>query len=270
LAEIAVGTYNVNSVKSRLPALDRWLASRAVDVLCLQETKTRDDSFPEEFFRERGYRVVFGGMKAYNGVAIASRLPIEDFARGFAGLEEERPEESARLIRARIGDVNVFNAYVPQGKSLDHQDYAYKLRFLERLTLLLESLGGSGRPLLLAGDLNVAPTPMDVTKPETKEDHVCFHRDVRRAFEDLLSLGLEDLFRKHRPGGGEYSFFDYRVPDALQRNIGWRIDHLLGTPPLAEACGDAFAERELRGWDRPSDHVPLVALFDGAKGGFLR
>jgi exodeoxyribonuclease-3 len=276
VGEWVVATFNVNSVKSRLPVLERWLDRSPVDVLCLQETKTPDEGFPEAFFIDRGYRVLRSGMRAYNGVAILSRRPVESWSAGFAlaegegpavplpGIPSERPEEErARLIRARIGGVEIVNAYVPQGKSVEHGDYAYKLRFLERLTRYLEALGAPDRPLLLLGDLNVAPTEADVTSPGTKEEHVCFHRDVRRTYGELISLGLVDLFRRYLPGEGEFTFFDYRVPRALERNIGWRIDHVLATEDLADRSVGLVVDRELRSWERPSDHVPLRARFAG-------
>ena len=153
------------------------------------------------------------------------------------------------------------NAYVPQGKTIDNPDYPMKLRFFRRLEELLRSKGVPGERVALVGDLNVAPTKIDVTHPENKKNHVCYHEDVRKAFRSLCSLGLVDVFRKHRPGEGEYSFWDYRVPNSLERNIGWRIDHILATAPLAERSVDSYADREPRAWEKPSDHTVVVAEF---------
>ena len=193
-------------------------------------------------------------------MAIASLEPLEDVRTGFGdGME---PDDGPRLIRGRLGGVTVVNTYVPQGKSLDHPDYAYKLRFFERMRALFEREASPDAGVVWVGDLNVAPTDSDVTHPENKRDHVCFHEDVKAAFEAVKRWGLVDVFRRHKPGEGEFSFFDYRVKDSLARNIGWRIDHVLATGPLAESSVDAWVDRLPRSWDKPSDHTPVVAVFD--------
>ena len=154
--------------------------------------------------------------------------------------------------------MTVLNTYVPQGKSVDHPDYEVKKRFLERVRgLVLRELEG---PFLWVGDLNVAPTDADVTHPENKRGHVCFCRDIQERFA-RTSEGLTDLLRAFHPDPGEFTFFDYRVKDALARNIGWRIDHALASSSLAPRARDCFVEREPRGWERPSDHTPLVVDF---------
>jgi len=259
LDRLRVATFNVNSLRSRLPILERWLSRGEVDVLGLQETKVEDRSFPEDFFQDRGYGVIFRGQKAYNGVAVASRLPMTEVAFGFG--DGESPGDEPRLVRCTVGGIKIINSYVPQGKALDHPDYAYKLRFFRRLRALLERDHRPEDPVLWMGDLNVVPTDRDVTHPENKRQHVCVHEGVRRALEDVLSWGLEDVFRRHRPEDGEFSFWDYRVPRALERNIGWRIDHFFATSPLARASTGAFVERELRREERPSDHTAVVVDF---------
>ena len=260
MARLSVATYNVNSVRSRIPSLTRWLNDNRVDLLCLQETKVQDSEFDPAPFHDLGYRVVFRGRKATAGVAIASLEPLEDVRTGFGDGHE--PDDGPRLIRGRLGGVTVVNTYVPQGKSLDHPDYAYKLRFFERMRALFEREASPDAGLVWVGDLNVAPTDSDVTHPENKRDHVCFHEDVKAAFEAVKRWGLVDVFRRHKPGEGEFSFFDYRVKDSLARNIGWRIDHVLATGPLAESSVDAWVDRLPRSWDKPSDHTPVVAVFD--------
>ena len=260
MGRMKVATFNVNSVRSRLPVLERWLHDNKVDILCLQETKVEDKDFPETFFSGLGYSVVHSGQKSYNGVAIASLVPPDEAVFGFGDGEE--PEAETRLAVCRFGDLNVFNAYVPQGKSMDHSDYPMKMRFLERLGDMIVSRGAPRSPLILVGDLNVAPTDIDVTHPENKRNHVCFHTDIREAFKKLCSTGLTDVFRKHRPGEGEFTFWDYRVKDALERNIGWRIDHILATSPVAEGSLDCFCDRNPRSWERPSDHSVVVAEFE--------
>lgn len=258
-----VATFNVNSVRSRLPVLERWLDDNKVDILCLQETKVEDGDFPEAFFSGLGYSVAYSGQKSYNGVAIASLVPPDEAVFGFGDGEE--PEAKTRLARCRFGDLNVVNAYVPQGKSIDHPDYPMKLRFFERLGDLLVSLGVPKSPLVLVGDLNVAPTDIDVTHPENKRGHVCFHTDVRNAYEKLCSRGLLDVFRMHRPGAGEFTFWDYRVKGALERNIGWRIDHILATSSVAEKSLDCYCDKKPRSWEKPSDHSVVVAEFGDAE-----
>lgn len=259
LDRLRVATFNVNSLRSRLPILETWLPRAEVDVLGFQETKVEDGSFPETFFRDRGYDVVFRGQKSYNGVAVASRLPLTEVAFGFGDGEE--PGDETRLLQCTVGGVRLLNSYVPQGKALDHADFAYKLRFFQRLRKLLERSCRPEDPVLWMGDLNVVPTDRDVTHPENKRQHVCVHEDVRRALEDVLSWGLEDVFRRHRPEDGEFSFWDYRVPRALERNIGWRIDHFFATPALARRSTGALVERSLRQEERPSDHTAVVVDF---------
>lgn len=262
---VNIGTFNVNSVKSRIPILRQWLASPgAPDILCLQETKCRDEEFPEEFFGELGYNCVYKGMKSYNGVAVISRAVADEAYFGLGdGLADEDKEESenARVVRVRFGDLKIVNTYIPQGKEIDHPDYQYKLRFFDRVLSLFERDYKQTDKLLWLGDLNVAPEDMDVTHPETKREHVCFHQDVKKSFANVKSWGLVDIFRRHRPGEGEFSFWDYRVKDSLNRNIGWRIDHILGTDSIAELCLDVRVERSLRAQERPSDHTAVTAEF---------
>jgi exodeoxyribonuclease-3 len=259
LTNMSIATFNVNSVRSRIPILERWLPASGVDVLCLQETKTVDETFPAAFFESLGYDVAFRGEKSYNGVAIASSRPLEDVHFGFEDGEE--PSAETRLIRASVNGVNIVNTYVPQGKAIDHPDYRYKLRFLRRLSALFGREYDKDGLLVWLGDLNVAPTDMDVTHPERKKDHVCFHEDLKTLFEEVKGWGLSDLFRKYRPGEGEFSFWDYRVKNALERNIGWRIDHMLTTKSLEEKSVDCYVDREPRSWEKPSDHTPMVARF---------
>lgn len=260
MSKFSVATFNVNSVRSRLHVLEKWLARDPVDVLCLQETKTMDESFPSEFFTSLGYEVMFSGEKGYNGVAIASRFPFEEVIYGFGDGKE--PGLSTRFLQAKVSGIWMINSYVPQGKSIDHPDYQLKLAFLERVReLLIRRYDPSGRVIWM-GDLNVAPTDIDVTEPGKKRDHVCFHQTVKDAFARVTSWGFVDLFRKYRPGEGEFSFWDYRVKNSLERNIGWRIDHILVTPSMKAMSRNCFVDRELRGWDKPSDHAPVVGVFE--------
>jgi len=259
MAQVKIATFNVNSVRSRLHILEKWLPSSEVDVLCLQETKTVDEHFPVEFFEKLGYKAAFRGQKGYNGVAILSRFPMEEIVYGFGDGKE--PNADTRIIQAKISSLRILNTYVPQGKSIDHEDYIYKQEFLKRIGEIVGNYPGKDE-VLWVGDLNVAPTELDVTRPETKKNHVCFHDDVKSVFSKVIDTKFVDIFRKYRPGEGEFSFWDYRVKNALERNIGWRIDHVLATRELWEHSVDCYVDREPRGWEKPSDHAPVVSVFD--------
>lgn len=262
---IKIATFNVNSVKSRLPILDLWLSGEnAPDILCLQETKCRDEEFPAAFFEEKGYICAFRGMKSYNGVAMISRRKADEISFGLCDDGEEGREESegARVLMARLGSLTLLNTYIPQGKEINHPDYSYKLRFFSRLRALLEKKASPEDELLWVGDLNVAPTDIDVTNPKNKKEHVCFHEDVKAALAGVMEWGLIDIFREQRPGEGEFTFWDYRIKNALERNIGWRIDHILGTRSAASRCRAVRVERELRAMERPSDHTAVVVDYE--------
>lgn len=265
LERIKIATFNVNSVKSRLPVIDAWLKNEnAPDIICFQETKCRDEEFPKAFFEERGYFCTFKGMKSYNGVAVVSKAAPNEFEFGLCddGEYEKQESENARVVRVRFGDFTVLNTYIPQGKSIDNPDYPYKLRFFGRLGRLLEKKCMPTQKVVWVGDLNVAPTDIDVTNPGNKKDHVCFHKDVKKALLDVMEWGLTDIFREHLPQVGEYTFWDYRVKDALTRNIGWRIDHILGTKSVSECCLSVKVEKYLRAMERPSDHTAVTAEFE--------
>ncbi|MDR1471650.1 MAG: exodeoxyribonuclease III [Synergistaceae bacterium] len=256
-----IATFNVNSLKARLPIVERFLSGAgAPDILCLQETKCQDAYFPVDFFEGLGYRCVYSGMKSYNGVAVVSRATPDRVSRGFGdGMDTE--SDRARLIIADFGDLSVACSYVPQGKSMDSPDFQYKLRFFDRLRSLFEARFKPSGKLLWTGDINVAREDIDVTHPNNKRDHVCFCQEAKDALERVISWGFVDVFRHHRPNPGEFSFWDYRVKDAFERNIGWRIDHLLATRPLSDASEDAYAVRDLRALERPSDHTAVVGVF---------
>lgn len=256
-----IATFNVNSLRARLPIVQRFLEDDAPDVLCLQETKCRDEDFPEPFFAELGYSVAHRGMKSYNGVAIASKLELSEVSFGI-GDGRDTEQDECRIARAKVAGVSVICAYMPQGRELDTDEFRYKLEFFSRLRAMLDARHSTDERLLWTGDLNVAPTDADVTHPENKRKHVCFCQEAKDALAGVLSWGLVDVFRMHKKGDGEFTFFDYRVKDALDRNIGWRIDHLYATRPLADASTDAYVVRSLRAMERPSDHTAVVGAFD--------
>ncbi len=254
-----IATFNANSIRSRLEIILRWLKEHQPDVLCVQETKVEDKDFPAPAFREAGYNVAFRGQKSYNGVALISR----EMPTGVSfGLDDGGQADEPRLIRARVGPVQIVNTYVPQGRDLEHEMYAYKLEWFARLKRYFERHFTPRSKVAWVGDLNVAPLPMDVHNPEDQANHVCYHVDVRRAFEDVKAWGLEDVFRMHHPEPGQYTFFDYRVPGSVERKQGWRVDHILATPPLARKCTGSWIDLAPRLAEKPSDHTFLVAEFD--------
>lgn len=257
-----VATYNANSLRARLHIVLPWLQQTAADVLCLQETKVADEAFPAKAFEEIGYQVVFRGEKAYNGVAVATRHRIEAVAYGFDD-PENRSEDEGRLIRCVVKGLPVVNTYVPQGRAVDHDQFRIKLRWFERLEELFDRHYSPDAPFLWCGDLNVAPGPEDVYAPELLKGHVCFHPAVREAFASVKSWGLVDVFRKYNSGSGHYTFYDYRVPNAVKRRMGWRIDHILATAPLAERAVGSWIDIATRLKKKPSDHSFLVSDFEG-------
>jgi exodeoxyribonuclease-3 len=255
---VRIATFNANSIRSRLDVVLAWLRAHVPDVLCLQETKAVDQDFPAPAFTQAGYQVVFRGEKSYNGVAIVSRLKPTDVA---FGLDDGGPADETRLVRARVAGVHVVNTYVPQGREIDHPMYPYKIEWFRRLRAYFERHFTPRQRVLWTGDLNVAPEPADLHDPEAQSDHVCFHTDVRRAFADTVAWGFTDVYRKHHPEPGRYTFFDYRTIRAVERNMGWRVDHMLATRSLAARCADAWIDLEPRRGPRPSDHTFLAAVF---------
>jgi len=257
---LTVATFNANSVRSRLPLLADWLAQEKPDVLCLQETKVQDHEFPTGFFQERGYDVAFRGQKAHAGVALVSRTEPTDVRHG---LDDGGPTDAPRLIQATVAGIPIVNTYVPQGQSVDSPLFAYKLEWLARVRNYFARHFSPEEPLLWCGDLNVAPEEIDVHDPNRLKGHVDFHPEARAALERIRDWGFVDVFRKHHPGEpGQYTFWDYRVAGALERNVGWRVDHIWATRPLAERSIRCWIDRDARRAEKPSDHTFLVAEFD--------
>jgi exodeoxyribonuclease-3 len=253
-----VATFNVNSLRARMGILADWMAAEQPDVLCLQETKVQDKDFPIQAFREAGYFPVHWGQKAYNGVAIIGRRPPEESRIGLYG----RPDEAARLVEARFGDLRVVNAYVPQGFEVGSDKFQEKLAWLRDLLSHLQKRYATRDPLLVVGDFNVALDPRDVFDPEGLRGQVGFHPEEQEILSAYLTWGLVDLFRERHPEGGHYTFWDYRIPNAFKRRMGWRIDYLLGTKPVAERCLDIRIDTRPRTLTKPSDHTPVVAVLD--------
>jgi exodeoxyribonuclease-3 len=203
--------------------------------------------------------VVFKGEKSYNGVALICKSEPQEVHFGF---DDGGPADETRLVRAVVDGVAIVNTYVPQGRAIDHVMYQYKLGWYARLKKLFEQEYSAAQPLAWIGDINIAVEPIDVTNPAGKKNDPCFHIDAHNAFLETCSFGFEDLLRKHHPDEELYSFFDYRVKDAVQRNMGWRIDYVLATAPLADRSVDCVIDVEPRLKEKPSDHTFMMAEFD--------
>lgn len=258
-----VATYNVNSIRSRLHIVIPWLRENYPDVLCMQETKVEDSQFPVSAFEEAGYRVTFRGAKRYNGVAIASRNAPTGVIHG---LEDDGPPDDDRLITVSFPGIVIVNSYVPQGRDRESDHFRYKLGWFERLKHFFDSHWSADAPLIWCGDLNVAPKNIDVHDPKRLLGHVCFNPEVWEAYKNTTSWGLEDIYRRHHPEEpGRYTFFDYRVPHALERGLGWRIDHILATSFLASRSIACEIDLAPRAAEKTSDHTILMAEFDRGK-----
>ena len=259
--QLKIATFNVNGISARLPALLRWLAESKPDVACLQELKAPQENFPEAAIREAGYGVIWHGQKSWNGVAI--------LARGIDPVERRRvlpgdPEDvHSRYIEASVGDVLVGCLYLPNGNPAPGPKFDYKLRWIERLMMHAGSLLADAVPVVLAGDYNIIPTESDVYKPERWVDDALFLPEVRSAFARLVASGWTDAIRERHPGERIFTFWDY-FRNAYARDAGLRIDHLLLSPSIAARLISASVDREVRGWERASDHAPTwVEIADG-------
>jgi exodeoxyribonuclease-3 len=253
-----VASFNVNSLRVRLPIVTNWLCENQPDVLCVQETKVQDKDFPAGAFDEIGYNYIFKGQKSYNGVAIFSKEKIKIDQAGF----DDEPKDEPRLITAKINGINIVNTYVPQGYLPDSEKFDYKLNWFDRLLDFFESNFEPDEPVIWVGDLNVAPEPIDVYDPVTLLGHVCFHPEVHKALKKVMNWGLVDVFRKHCNEAGQYTFWDYRTRNTFENNRGWRLDHIMATSPLAEKSFSCYIDKKPRTAERPSDHTPIIAVFD--------
>jgi exodeoxyribonuclease III len=251
-----IATWNVNSLRVRLPQVLGWLADQRPDVMCLQETKLVDDDFPKDEIKAAGYHAAFAGQRTYNGVATLSRLLPEEVVIDVKGLGDKQK----RLVAATCGDVRILNVYVPNGQEIGSDKYDFKLEWLRRLTDYIATELKSHARLALLGDFNIAPEEQDVHDPARWETSVLFSREVRQAFRELLALGLADVFRAFDQPANSFTWWDYRA-GAFRRDRGLRIDHILCSQPLSAACRACEIDRAPRGWARPSDHTPVVATF---------
>ena len=249
-------TWNVNSLNARMERVEGWLAECQPDVICLQETKLADSAFPSLAFAAMGYESAHHGEGRWNGVAILSRVGLEDVVNGFA--DGEPADDEARLLTATCGGVRVLCAYVPNGRAVGHEHYQYKLRWLARLRRHLDATASPTEPTALCGDFNIAPTDLDVWDPAAVHGATHVSPPERAALAELLDWGLVDVFRERFPGVERlYSWWDYRAGN-FHKGLGMRIDLVLASAPLAERVEAALIDRNARKGKQPSDHAPVV------------
>ncbi len=248
-----LATWNVNSLKVRLPHVLDWLTANPVDVLCLQETKQQDDDFPQDQLQAAGYHSIFSGQKTYNGVAILSREPASDVLYGIT----DHDDEQKRVISATFGDIRVVDVYIPNGQAVDSDKYRYKLGWLDTLRDWLKQELVHHPKLALLGDYNIAPEDRDVHDPVAWQGSVLVSGPEREKFRNLEKLGLRDSFRLFEQPEKSFSWWDYRMM-AFRRNHGLRIDHILISEPLVARCKSCVIDKDPRKLERPSDHTPVI------------
>ena len=248
-----IASWNVNSLKVRLPHVEQWCREAQPDVLALQETKTEDDKFPREAIEALGYRVVFSGQKTYNGVAILTREPLQDAVAGVPGFDD--PQH--RVLAATVAGVRIVDLYVVNGQSVGSEKYAWKLKWLTAVTEYLRGeLQRHGRVVVL-GDFNIAPEDRDVHDPDAWRGQILCSEPERAALRGILDLGFADSFRAFNMDAGHFSWWDYRQA-AFRRNLGLRIDLILASESLHDRMTAASIDRVPRTWERPSDHTPVI------------
>jgi exodeoxyribonuclease-3 len=256
MPNITIATWNVNSLRVRLPQLATWVADSKPDVIALQETKLPDSDFPSAEIEALGYHCAYSGQRTYNGVAVLSRESIEVIATGIPGFDDEQK----RVLAVRTAGLVIVDLYVPNGQEPGSDKYAYKLRWLEALQQWLESLLKVEKHLVVLGDFNIAPEDRDVHDPGAWVGHVHVSEPERNAYRQLLQAGFVDVFRQFDQPEKSYSWWDYRAA-GFRRNAGLRIDLILASSSLATQCVAARIDKEPRRADRPSDHTPVLAEF---------
>jgi exodeoxyribonuclease-3 len=257
-----IATWNVNSIRQRVDSMVAWLAERSPDIVCLQEIKCMDDAFPREVFEQLGYNVAVHGQKTFNGVALLSKHPFDEVTPGLIG---DKADVQARFLEALVstksGVLRVVSLYLPNGNPPDTEKYAYKISWMDRLIAFSRERLKLEEPFVLAGDFNVIPTAADAANPAAWTGDALFLPKTREKFRTLLNLGLTDAIRAVSDDPGLYSFWDYQA-GSWAKNNGIRIDHLLCSPQAADRLTDAGIDRHVRGWDKPSDHVPVYVDLD--------
>lgn len=258
MTALRVASFNVNGIRARMPVLMPWVRHAQPHILALQETKVPDPEFPVGPWEEAGYACAFSGEKGFNGVAILSRGPIQVLQEG---LEDGGPVDRGRLLLVRTMGLTVLNTYVPQGTAPDSERFLYKIQWFRRLRRLMDKTLSPEEPALWLGDFNVAPGADDVYDPVGLAGQIGFHPEEHAALEQVRLWGWVDVFRLHVQGPGHYTFWDYRIRGALSRGLGWRVDHIWATQPLANKGLRAWIDLEPRRAPRPSDHTAVLAEF---------
>ena len=251
-----IASFNINGIKARTPALLDWLKAAEPDVAVLQEVKSVDENFPREVFEDLGYNIETHGQKSFNGVAIFSKFPLEDVTRGLPGDEDD---EQARYIEATVvGDkaVRICGLYLPNGNPVPGPKYDYKLAWMERLKTRAKDLLLQEEPFLMTGDFNIIPQAEDAARPDDWREDALFRMESRDAYRRILNLGFTDAFRALNPAPEQYTFWDFQR-GAWNRNDGIRIDHFLLSPECADMLKECGIDKEVRGGEKPSDHVPI-------------
>jgi exodeoxyribonuclease III len=252
-----ITTWNINGVKARLDSALTYLRQAAPDIVCLQEIKSVDEGFPSAAFEELGYNLAVHGQKGFNGVALLSKLPFDEVSRGLPGGDND---EQARYIEATVsvpsGVLKVASIYAPNGNPIGTDKFSYKLAWLARLQAHIRAMRAEEVPLVIAGDYNVIPEPVDAKRPDAWTEDALFQPESRAAYRCLVNDGLTDAVRLCHPEPGVYTFWDYQA-GAFQKNDGIRIDHLLLSPQAADRLKGAGVDRFTRGWEKPSDHTPV-------------
>ena len=256
-----IATFNINGIKARIETLSKWLAEAQPDVALLQEIKSVDEAFPKEHFEDMGYRVETHGQKSFNGVAILSKLPLEDISRGLPGDSED---EQARWIEATVmgkRPIRVCGLYLPNGNPTPGPKYDYKLAWMGRLYEHAKALLALEAPVLMGGDYNIIPQAQDAAQIDKWQTDALYLPQSRAAWRKIINMGYMDALRVCTQGEGQYSFWDYQA-GAWQKNHGIRIDHFLLSPQCADVMIDCQIDSAVRGWDKPSDHVPVMLTLD--------
>ena len=257
-----IATWNVNSIRQRMDSMRAWLSERVPDIVCLQEIKCTDDAFPREVFEGLGYNVAVHGQKTFNGVALLSKLPFDEVAPGLIGDDGDvQARFLEALVSTKTGVLRVVSLYLPNGNPVNSDKYTYKLKWMDRLIAFSLERLKLEEPMLLAGDYNVIPTPADARNPAAWAGDALFLPQTREKFRALTNLGLTDAIRAASDEASLYTFWDYQA-GAFAKDNGIRIDHLLLSPQAADRLIDAGIDRHVRGWDKPSDHVPVYVDLD--------
>jgi exodeoxyribonuclease-3 len=256
---VVIATFNAASVRARLPIVTEWLAEHEPDLLAIQETKVENDKFPIEAFEDLGYNLVLNGQKSWNGVATLTKAPVLNPVSGF--VDDLFPED-ARVLACDYHGITFINTYVPNGNTVGSEKWDYKMRWLERFRKMLSERYSPQQPLVWLGDINIAPTSDDVFDAPKMLGKGGHHPDEFARLDAIRDWGLTDLYRLHHQGPGDYTFWDFVIPRSVERNLGWRIDHIYATTSVAGKCSRCWIDIDPRKLERPSDHTFVLAELD--------